>query len=89
MLLRLRRPAVSVTGREKTMAPAFLSAPSMMDFMIWFFSLVRATMSTSSFSFTRSMPMNLAAPSMPVPLAWMTVPPPAPAARAASMMEPV
>ena len=27
------------------------------------------------------LPMNLAAPSMPVPLAWMTVPPPAPAAQ--------
>jgi dTMP kinase len=52
-------------------------------------ALIRLTMSTSSFSFTRSMPMNLAAPSMPVPLAWMTVPPPAPAARAASMIEPV
>ena len=71
------------------MEPAFLSALSMMAFMMAFFSEVRLTMSTSSFSFTRSMPMNLAAPSMPVPLAWMTVPPPAPAARAASMIEPV
>ena len=70
-------------------APALGPAPSMMAFMMAFFSEVRLTMSTSSFSFTRSMPMNLAAPSMPVPFAWMTVPPPAPAARAASMMEPV
>ena len=71
------------------MAPALRSAPSMMAFMIRFFCAVRLTMSTSSFSFTSSMPRKGAAPSMPVPFAWITVPPPAPAARAASMMEPV
>ena len=58
--------------------PPFCSAPSMMAFMMRFFSGVRATMSTSSFSFTSSTPRNCAAPSMPVPLAWSTVPPPAP-----------
>ena len=71
------------------MAPALGSALRMMAFMIWFFWAVRETMRTSSFSLTSSTPMKWAAPSMPVPLAWMTVPPPAPSARAASMMEPV
>lgn len=55
----------------------------------WFFWAVRLTMKTSSFSLASSTPMKCAAPSMPVPLAWTTVPPPAPSARAASMMEPV
>ncbi len=71
------------------MAPALGSAPVMMAFMIWFFWAVRLTMKTSSFSLASSTPMKCAAPSMPVPLAWTTVPPPAPSARAASMMEPV
>ena len=71
------------------MAPALGPAPCMMACMIWVFRVVRDTMSTSSFSLTSSTPIKWAAPSMPVPFAWMTVPPPAPAARAASMMEPV
>ena len=54
-----------------------------MAFMMVFFWLVRLTMSTSSFSFTSSTPRKAAAPSMPVPFAWITVPPPAPAVRAA------
>ena len=71
------------------MVPALGFAPSIMAFMMVFFWLVRLTMSTSSFSFTSSMPRKAAAPSMPVPFAWITVPPPAPAVRAASIMEPV
>ena len=44
-----------------------------------------ARMKTISFSAARDTPKNFLASSVPVPLAWMVVPPAAPAERAASI----
>ncbi len=67
---------------------ALLSMPAfcMMDCMIPFFRAFLATMKIISFSDASETPKNRSARSMPVPLAWITVPPAAPASRAASMI---
>ena len=79
---------MAVTGREKTMDLALLSMPAfcMMDCMMPFFRDFLATMKIISFSDASETPKNRSARSMPVPLAWITVPPAAPASRAASMI---
>ena len=78
---------MSVTGSENTMAFAFVSIPAfcMTACMMAFLFSVFVTISTSSFSDTRETPKNFSALFMPVPLAWSTVPPAAPALLAASM----
>ncbi len=74
-------------GREKQMAPAGVPGPvrSAIAFIMAAFSPVLDTMKIISFSSARDTPKNLLARFAPVPFACKTVPPPAPAARAASM----
>ena len=69
------------------MALALVSSPafSMMLVMMAFFPSFLVTIKITSFSFARETPKNFSAFSAPVPLAWITVPPGAWAALAASI----
>ena len=66
---------------------ALLSRPafSIIACMIWFFCSFLATIKIISFSAASETPINFSACSIPVPLAWITVPPYAPASLAASI----
>lgn len=78
---------MSLTGTEKTIAWAgvWMPAWAMMAFMMFFLSWERVRIKTNSRSEAIETPKNFLASSIPVPLAWMVVPPVAPAPRAASM----
>ena len=80
-------PATSLTGTENTTAPASVSAPArvIIERMMSAFCSLRATMRITSFSFAIDTPRNFSLSGEVVPLPWSTVPPIAPAARAAVM----